>query len=63
MVAHSPEIRAIHDKTYGKYRSILESMLGQLSESEEAPPFKLRQAAPVGAASGAQAKVTLYIAK
>jgi TetR/AcrR family transcriptional repressor of bet genes len=45
MVAHSPEIRAIHDKTYGKYRSILESMLGQLSDSGAAPPFKLRQAA------------------
>ena len=45
MVAHSPEIRAVHDKTYGKYRSVLESMLGQLSESGAAPPFKLRQAA------------------
>ncbi len=40
MVAHSPEIRAVHDKTYGKYRSILESMLGQLADSAEAPPFK-----------------------
>ena len=45
MVAHSPEIRAVHDKTYGKYRSILESMLAQLSDSGAAPPFKLRQAA------------------
>ncbi len=45
MVAHSPEIRAIHDKTYGKYRSILESMLGQLADSGAAPPFKLRHAA------------------
>src|SRR6202012_2246564 len=45
MVAHSPEIREVHDRTYGKYRSILESMLGQLADSEEAPPFKLRQAA------------------
>ena len=45
MVAHSPEIRAVHDKTYGKYRSILESMLGQLADSAEAPPFKLRPAA------------------
>jgi TetR/AcrR family transcriptional regulator, transcriptional repressor of bet genes len=45
MVAHSPEISAVHDRTYGKYRSILESMLRQLADSGEAPPFKLRQAA------------------
>ncbi len=45
MVAHSPEIRAVHDRTYGKYRSILESLLGQLSSSGAAPPFKLRPAA------------------
>jgi hypothetical protein len=45
MVAHSPEIRAVHDKTYGKYRAMLESMLGQLADSGDAPPFKLRQAA------------------
>src|SRR6202522_2261021 len=45
MVAHSPEIPAVHNKTYGKYRAMLESMLGQLAESAEAPPFKLRQAA------------------
>jgi AcrR family transcriptional regulator len=44
MVAHSPEIRAVHDRTYGKYRSVLESLLGQLSQSNAAPPFKLRQA-------------------
>lgn len=44
MVAHSPEIRAVHDRTYGKYRSVLESLLGQLSQSDSAPPFKLRQA-------------------
>ncbi|MEA3150402.1 MAG: hypothetical protein QOD56_1341, partial [Gammaproteobacteria bacterium] len=30
--------------TYGKYRSILESLLGQLSKSNAAPPFKLRPA-------------------
>jgi len=45
MVAHSPEIRAVHDRTYGKYRSILESLLGQLVASGGAPPFKLRPAA------------------
>jgi AcrR family transcriptional regulator len=45
MVAHSPEIGAVHDRTYGKYRSTLESMLGRLAESGAAAPFKLRQAA------------------
>jgi AcrR family transcriptional regulator len=45
MVAHSPEIRAVHDQTYGKYRLILEDLLGQLSESGAAPRLKLRQAA------------------
>jgi AcrR family transcriptional regulator len=45
MVAHSPEIRAVHDRTYGKYRSILESLLGQLAISGAAPKFKLRPAA------------------
>ena len=45
MVAHSPEIRAVHDRTYGKYRSILESLLGQLMNCGAAPPLKLRPAA------------------
>jgi AcrR family transcriptional regulator len=45
MIAHSPEIRAVHDRTYGKYRSVLESFLAQLMESGAAPPFKVRPAA------------------
>ena len=45
MVAHSPEIRAVHFRTYGKYRAVLESLLGQLIESGAVPPFKLRPAA------------------
>jgi AcrR family transcriptional regulator len=45
MVAHSAEIRAVHSRTYGKYRSVLESLLGQLVDSGAAPPFKLRPAA------------------
>ena len=45
MVAHSPEIRAVHDRTYGKYRATLESLLGQLAQSGAAPQFKLRLAA------------------
>jgi AcrR family transcriptional regulator len=44
MVAHSPEMRAVHDRTYGKYRSMLESLLGHLSQSDGAPQFKLRPA-------------------
>jgi AcrR family transcriptional regulator len=45
MVAHSPEIREVHDRTYGKYRSMLESLLGQLAETGGARRFKLRPAA------------------
>jgi len=45
MVAHSPEIRAVHDRTYGKYRSMLEALLGQLANSGTAPLFRLRPAA------------------
>jgi len=45
MVAHSPEISAVHFSTYGKYRSVLESLLRQLIKSGAAPPFKLRRAA------------------
>jgi len=45
MVAHSPDIRAVHFSTYAKYRSVLESLLGQLVASGAAPPFKLRSAA------------------
>ncbi len=45
MVAHSPEMRAVHDRTYGKYRAILEALLGQLVQSGGAPRFKLRAAA------------------
>src|ERR1700730_9533840 len=45
MVAHSPEIRAVHFSTYGKYRSVLESLLGQLVSSGGAPPFQLRPGA------------------
>jgi AcrR family transcriptional regulator len=45
MVAHSPEIREVHDRTYAKYRATLEGLLGQLAKSGAAPPFKLRSAA------------------
>jgi TetR/AcrR family transcriptional regulator, transcriptional repressor of bet genes len=45
MVAHSAEIRAVHARTYGQYRSILEKLIGQLVDSGAAPPLKLRPAA------------------
>jgi AcrR family transcriptional regulator len=45
MVAHSPEIRAVHDRTYGEYRSLLETLLRQLARTGAAPEFKLRPAA------------------
>ena len=45
MVMHSPEMRAVHDRTYRGYRSMLESLLGALAETGEAPRFKLRPAA------------------
>lgn len=45
MVAHAPEIRTVHDRTYGKYRSILETLLGELVKSGAAPALKLRGAA------------------
>lgn len=45
MVAHAPEIRAVHDRTYRKYRAILESLLGQLADTAAAPQFNLRSAA------------------
>jgi len=45
MVAHAPEIRAVHDRTYAHYRSTLESLLGQLAQTGAAPHFKLRPAA------------------
>ena len=45
MVAHSKEIRVVHERTYGRYRSVLEGLLGQLSAAELAPRLKLRAAA------------------
>jgi TetR/AcrR family transcriptional repressor of bet genes len=45
MVAHSPEIRAVHDRTYGKYRAILETLLGELVKSGAAPKLRLHPAA------------------
>ena len=45
MVAHSAEIRAVHDQTYGQYRKVLERMIDHLVQAGEAPPLRLRTAA------------------
>jgi len=37
MVAHSPEIRAVHNRTYGQYRSILEKLLANWSNPARRP--------------------------
>jgi TetR/AcrR family transcriptional repressor of bet genes len=44
MISHHPEVRAVHDRTYAAYRTALESLLGQLSQSEGVPRFKPRPA-------------------
>jgi AcrR family transcriptional regulator len=45
MVLHSPEMRAVHDRTYRGYRVMLESLLAGLAASGDAPAFKLPSAA------------------
>jgi AcrR family transcriptional regulator len=45
MVAHSREIRAVHDRTYSQYRAILGRLLGELVKSGAAPQLNLRSAA------------------
>jgi TetR/AcrR family transcriptional regulator, transcriptional repressor of bet genes len=45
MVAHSPEMRAVHDRTYASNRSTLESLLRRLRDAPGVPPFRVRTAA------------------
>jgi TetR/AcrR family transcriptional repressor of bet genes len=45
MVVHSREIRAVHDRTYGQYRLLIESLLGQLAAAGFAPRLRRRPAA------------------
>jgi TetR/AcrR family transcriptional repressor of bet genes len=45
MVSHSPQVRRVHDRTYGEYRATLESLLRQLRRSTNAPAFRYRAAA------------------
>lgn len=45
MVVHSPEMRAVHDRTYDQYRSTLESLLSAIGACGDVPQFRLRPAA------------------
>jgi len=45
MVLHSPQMRAVHDRTYRRYRSLLESLLESLVAAGDAPRFTPRRAA------------------
>jgi AcrR family transcriptional regulator len=45
MVTHSAEMRAVHDRTYGQYRRMLEVLLGELAADGAAPRLRLRPAA------------------
>jgi TetR/AcrR family transcriptional regulator, transcriptional repressor of bet genes len=44
-VWHDEEMRAVHDRTWGAYRQLLESLLAALAESAEVPAFDVRLAA------------------
>jgi TetR/AcrR family transcriptional regulator, transcriptional repressor of bet genes len=45
MVGHDAEMRAVHQRTYGAYRAVLEHLLGQLRRSSGVAAFRLRDAA------------------
>jgi AcrR family transcriptional regulator len=45
MVKHSPEMRAVHKRTYRRYRSMLEGFLGEVAAAGAVPRFDLRLAA------------------
>jgi TetR/AcrR family transcriptional regulator, transcriptional repressor of bet genes len=45
MVGHDAEMRAVHERTYGAYRAVLEHLLGQLRQTAGVPAFRLRDAA------------------
>lgn len=45
LAAHSTAVRRVHDRTYGKYRATLESLLRQLRRAAGTPAFRVRQAA------------------
>ncbi|MBS0364857.1 MAG: TetR family transcriptional regulator C-terminal domain-containing protein [Proteobacteria bacterium] len=43
-IAHDDEMRAVHERTYGDYRAVLEQLLGELQPAASAH-FRLREAA------------------
>ncbi len=45
MVAHAPEIRAVHQRTGEQHRAVLEALLGGLRRTPGVPPFRLTPAA------------------
>ncbi|HTV49694.1 MAG TPA: TetR family transcriptional regulator C-terminal domain-containing protein [Steroidobacteraceae bacterium] len=44
-VSHDQEMRAVHDRTWGAYRALLESLLGELAGGAQVPAFDVRLAA------------------
>lgn len=45
MVAHAPEIRAVHQRTGEQQRAVLAGLLGALRRAPGVPPFRVRPAA------------------
>ncbi len=45
LVPHSPEMRAVHDRTYAETREVLEGLLGRLRRTPEIAPFRVGAAA------------------
>jgi AcrR family transcriptional regulator len=45
LVPHSPEVRAVHDRTNGETRATLESLLNRLKRSPGVPAFRVGAAA------------------
>jgi TetR/AcrR family transcriptional regulator, transcriptional repressor of bet genes len=44
-ISHDSEMRAVHDRTWGAYRAVLESLLRELAASKDVPAFDVRHAA------------------
>jgi AcrR family transcriptional regulator len=45
LVPHSPEMRIVHDRTYGETRATLEALLGRLKRGSGVPSFRIASAA------------------
>ena len=45
LVPHSPEMRMVHDRTYGETREVLEGLLASLKRVPGVPPFRVASAA------------------